>query len=276
MPIVSAWPIVIQADRKVAAGTLLRVMFTLKRREQALLVEGFADARLIFLDMPQRWKGEESEKRPAPEARVDRTHIHIMSHHGKALEPISLENLEAIDSAARTLRDQSDQFWIALHVADDVLVEQLVAVLDALRGRGCHAIGDESHNCTLWATVDFDPPAPRRSGDWSRLELSLLPTQERRPPKWMKPQAAAVEAAIPRIRECLRQSWIARAEMPEWIGYLFAIDEDGKIGVRPVMPTRSDDALSTCLRTAVGDYAEKLPPNAKIHSLELAVECPES
>jgi hypothetical protein len=117
---------------------------------------------------------------------------------------------------------------------------------------------------------------PRRSGDWSRLELSLLPLANRRPPKWLKQQAVVVKHAIPQIRECLRESAIARAEMPEWVAYLFATHEDGRIGMHPAVPMRSDDELTACLRSAVGDHAAFPSDPKRRHSVELAVKLPES
>jgi hypothetical protein len=274
MPLVPAWPIVTQADRKVEAGALLRVVYTLKRRDHALLVEGSADARLVPLQVPERWRGETSRDPPELEARVDRTHIHI-TRHGEAHASIPLEDHEAIENAARALAEQTSRRIIALHVADDLPVEGLVSALDALRGNGCIFIHDSTHNCALWATVDFDPPAPRRPGDWSQLELSLIKQTRkgRRAPSWLAQHRAAVEAAIPRIRACLRHSAIARSEMPEWIAFLFAVGEDGEVGMRPAMPDVRDDELSACLSLGVGDYPA-LPLDAEVYSVELAVELP--
>lgn len=271
---------VIWADRTLATGVLLRVLFTAASSDDqfALVVEGMADTRVIPLSVSTRWTAHTwVPRREDVRARVDIGGVHMIRPH---VEPrfIPIEDIAAIEDAARNIATERGP-RIALSVADFVPVGQLVAVLDALRGQHCWFNGFEmGGECYLSApSVDFDPPLPRRRGDWSRLELSVTSAHRepgRRGPKSVAQHQAAIEAALPSIQTCLRESWLATEEMPEWMAYSFKAHGQRGFIVRPFAPHLADPELSTCLIEAIGGTHGESDEDSYA-MIELTIDLPE-
>ncbi|MFO7561341.1 MAG: hypothetical protein R6X02_01755 [Enhygromyxa sp.] len=268
--------LVLAVDRHVEAGALLRVMYGADERgfsRYALLVEGAENARAIVLRAPQQWSHRDADPRPIERAKISPSAVEIASSR------VALADLRELEAITDTIAEKSGG-EIAVHVEDEVPVGRLVAVLDALRGADCHFEFDTpSPGCLLWRPIlGFEPPVPRRPGDWDRLQLSIGfvgPQPGMRGPVSPAQLRTRVEAALPDIGRCLRDSPVARQWMPEWVTYYFSADSRDHVSARTIILHVPDPELGECLRGAIGMPDQGAGDATAYASVDVLIDLPE-
>ncbi len=252
--------LLIEADATIPVETVANIMYTATKAgmpSMALLVDG--PGRLAPLDVspPRDWlETDRRGSRPSPSAEL-RAGVVTLLNGDDPPTTLELRDGDAIATWAKAVSGGEPGFTVVeVRAGVDRPLQEVVTLLDALRGRDCPAFvvdyEDPPDACLLWQTVLEPLPAiPRRPGRWSELSLSITKAEVTRgeDPRGAKALRAEVAARLDPIAACLRDSAVGQRAMPDTLSVTLGYKAGKRAAVVLGAPV---DQLPDCIQEAIG------------------------
>ena len=267
-------PVVVHADRALAFGTVIDVLYTASRAGRQKLrfavagepaVEGFRISPAWTWDPTA---GKQVHQPCGVDAVFDGAQVSV-SLCGAPTSLIALDDLAAMRRVASESLAAGHDPVVRFRGPAAVPWETVVTIIDALGGPECvpedHQV--PPRNCgSLGAIVDLDPPLPRAPGNWAALRVSFdsvtLWASARRPRSEAELRER-VTAAVPALESCLRASNVMQQGMPESVTVVLGTDEKGREVSR-----LQDELVPSCVAEAFApsatDYRDVIAGDAHL------------